>query len=155
MATIEKALEIAAKNHAGVRDKQGEPYILHPIRVMLGVDGEAARIVAVLHDVVEDTELTLDDIRAEGFSDEILAALARVTHEEGQSYADYVVACKTNPIARQVKLSDLRDNANLNRLLMRPARFETDTARLQKYVLSYRFLSDEISEADYRKLMKP
>jgi (p)ppGpp synthase/HD superfamily hydrolase len=153
VATIEKALEIAAKAHNGVKDKQGEPYILHPIRVMMGVDGESARIVGVLHDVVEDTEVTIDDIKAEGFSDEVLAALALVTHAADQSYADYVVACKANDIARQVKLSDLRDNSSLNRLLMRPEKFQTDAARMQKYVLSYRFLSDEVSEADYRNLM--
>ena len=119
----------------------------------MGVTGEAARIVGVLHDVVEDTEVTIDDIKAEGFSDEVLVALALITHAAEQSYADYVVACKANDIARQVKLSDLRDNSNLNRLLLRPEKFQTDAARLQKYLLSYRFLTDEISEADYRNLM--
>lgn len=153
MATIEKALEIAARAHSGVKDKQGEPYILHPIRVMMGVQDEQARIVGVLHDVVEDTDVTLDDIRAAGFSEDILTALSLVTHDSNQPYADYVIACKANDIARQVKLSDLRDNSNLNRLLLRPEKFDTDAARMRKYVLSYRFLTDEISEADYRRLM--
>lgn len=151
--TIEKAIEIAAKAHAGVKDKQGKPYLLHPIRVMMGVEGEAAQIVAVLHDVVEDTDHTLDDIRAEGFSEEVLIALSLVTHEKDEPYSDYVINCKTNEIARQVKLSDLRDNASLNRLLLRPEKFEADAARMQKYVLAYRYLTDEISEDEYRRLM--
>ena len=153
MATIEKALEIAAKAHSGVKDKQGEPYILHPIRVMVGVLGEQARIVALLHDVVEDTTVTLDDIQAANFREEVLTALALVTHAEGQPYSEYVIACKANDIARQVKLSDLRDNSNLNRLLLRPEKFDKDAARMRKYVLSYRFLTGEISESDYRRLM--
>jgi hypothetical protein len=153
VATIEKALEIAARAHDGVKDKEGEPYILHPIRVMIGVEGEAARIVAVLHDVVEDTEVTIDDIKAEGFSDEVVVALCLVTHAADQPYADYVIACKGNDIARQVKLSDLRDNSSLNRMLLRPDKIQTDVARMRKYLLSYRFLVGEISEADYRNLM--
>lgn len=139
--------------HSGVKDKQGEPYILHPIRVMMGVQSEQARIVGVLHDVVEDTVVTLDDIRAGGVSDDVLTALALVTHAKGQPYSDYVIACKANEIARQVKLSDLRDNSNLNRLLLRPEKFDTDTARMLKYVLSFRFLNNEISESEYGTLM--
>ncbi|MEM8666040.1 MAG: GTP pyrophosphokinase [Planctomycetota bacterium] len=153
VATIEKAIVIAANAHAGVQDKQGQPYILHPIRVMMGVQNAAARVVAVLHDVVEDTIVTIDDLRAEGFANEILDALELVTHSPDQTYADYVIACRSNEIARQVKLSDLRDNANLQRLLIRPDCYERDASRLQRYVLSYRFLNDEISEADYRELM--
>ncbi|MEZ6032860.1 MAG: HD domain-containing protein [Planctomycetaceae bacterium] len=153
MATIEKALEIAARAHDGVKDKEGEPYILHPIRVMIGVEGEAARIVAVLHDVVEDTEVTIEDIKAEGFSDEVIVALSLVTHAADQPYADYVMACKGNDIARQVKLSDLRDNSSLKRMLLRPDKIQTDVARMRKYLLSYRYLLGEISEADYRNLM--
>lgn len=153
MGTIERALEIAAKAHAGAKDKEGEPYILHPIRVMMGVEGEAARIVGVLHDVVEDTEVTIDDIKSEGFSDEVIVALSLVTHAADQPYADYVIACKANDMARQVKLSDLRDNSSLNRMLLRPKKIQSDFARMRKYLLSYRFLKDEISEADYRDLM--
>lgn len=153
MATIEKAVEIAAKAHAGVKDKQGQPYLLHPIRVMMGVEGEPTQIVAVLHDVVEDTDITLDDIRAEGFSDEVIEALALVTHDKDQPYTDYVIACRGNEIARQVKLSDLRDNTNLSRLLIRPDKYPSDAERVQRYLLSYRFLTDEIDEGAYRGLM--
>ncbi len=154
MATIEKAIEIAAKAHSGTKDKSGVPYILHPLRVMMGVEGEAAQIVAVLHDVVEDTSVTLDDIRAEGFREEIVEALSLVTHESDQSYAEYVIACKPNPIAREVKLSDLRDNSSLERTLLRPDIIDRDTIRIQRYILSYRYLTDSISEEEYRSLMQ-
>ena len=153
MANIEKAVEIAAKAHAGVKDKQGKPYLLHPIRVMMGVEDEAAQIVAVLHDVVEDTSVSTDDIRAEGFSQEVIDALSLVTHRKDQPYSEYVIACKQNEIARQVKLSDLRDNSNLFRLLLRPDKFDGDSSRMLRYVLSYRFLTDEITEDEYRRLM--
>lgn len=153
MATIEKAVEIAARAHAGVRDKQGHPYLLHPIRVMMGVEGEPTQIVAVLHDVIEDTDFTIEDLRAEGFADEVLEALKLVTHASGQSYAEYVIACRQNELARRVKLSDLRDNGSLNRVLFRPHQLSRDAKRLHRYLLSYRFLSDEISEADYRNAM--
>ena len=154
MATIEKAVEIAAKAHAGVRDKQGQPYLYHPLRVMLGVEDEDARIVAALHDVVEDTNVTLDDLRAEGFSEPIIEALALVTHKDKSiPYSEYVILAKGNRIARQVKLSDLRDNTSLNRILLRGDKLEADGRRIQKYLLSYRFLTDQISEADYCALM--
>jgi len=153
VATIERAIEIAAKAHAGVKDKQGQPYLLHPLRVMMGVEGDEAQIVAVLHDVVEDTPISLDDIRAEDFSQQVVDGLELVTHLKEQPYSEYVIACKKNPIACQVKLSDLRDNSNLNRLLLRPEKFDGDASRMQRYVLSYRFLSNEISEDQYRELM--
>lgn len=155
MATLEKAIEIAARAHAGVPDKNGQPYILHPIRVMLGVEGETARIVAILHDVVEDTDVTFEDIAAEGFSEEIVAALKLVTHQSGQAYADYVIACQANQTAKQVKLSDLRDNSQLNRMLLRADRVPRDEAHIMRYVLSYKFLTEEITADQYRDLMAP
>src|SRR5258708_1687614 len=153
MATIEKALQIAAKAHEGQKDKEGLPYILHPLRAMMSVEGEEAQIVAVLHDVIEDTTVTADDLRQAGFSENILAAVLCVTHSKDESYADYVVRCKANPIARQVKLADLKDNCRLDRTILRPQRFEADVARLRKYVLSYKYLTDQITEQQYRELM--
>jgi len=155
MSTLEKAIDIATRAHAGTTDRQGQPYILHPLRVMLGVEGDDAKIVAALHDVVEDTEITLDDLRQEGFGLPVIDALERVTHDEDrQSYADYVIGCKGNDLATQVKLSDLADNASLQRVLLRPDSFKKDSKRLHRYVLSYRYLTDQLSEADYRRLMK-
>lgn len=153
MASLGKALEIAARAHEGQRDKEGLPYIQHPLRVMGRVSGEDAQIVAILHDVVEDTAVTIDDLRAAGFSDGILTAVQLVTHERSVPYADYVVACKANATARAVKLGDLADNCRLDRMILRPARVQHDFARIHRYFLSYKFLTDQISEADYRSLM--
>src|SRR5262249_12221411 len=153
MGTIERALQIAAQAHEGQKDKEGLPYILHPLRVMSQVEGEAAQIVAILHDVVEDTKVTLDDLRCAGFSEAILEAVQCVTHRKDEPYTDYVIGCKANPIARQVKLGDLADNCWLDRTILRPARIQRDLARIHRYFLSYRFLIDQITEQEYRSLM--
>ncbi len=153
MATIERALQIAAKAHEGQRDKEGLPYVLHPLRVMMAVQGEEAQVVAVLHDVVEDTPVTPDDLRQAGFSEAVLAAVECVTHRKGEPYADYVVRCKANEVARRVKLADLGDNARLDRTILRPQRLRQDLARIRRYALSYKFLTDQITEEQYRALM--
>jgi (p)ppGpp synthase/HD superfamily hydrolase len=154
MATIERALQVAARAHEGQRDKEGLPYILHSLRVMAGVEGDAAQIVAVLHDVVEDTPVTFEDLSTMGFSNEVMRALRLVTHAKSTPYADYVVAAKADPIARQVKLADLRDNARLDRTLLRPGSVDRDMARIRRYVLSYKFLTDQMDEPAYRQLMR-
>jgi (p)ppGpp synthase/HD superfamily hydrolase len=154
MATIERALQIAAHAHEGQKDKEGVAYILHPLRVMMNVKGEETQIVAVLHDVIEDTSVTADDLRQASFSETIVAAVLCVTHRKDEAYADYVIRCKGNEVARKVKLADLEDNSRLDRTILRPQRFEADVARLRKYVLSYKFLTDQISEQQYRTLME-
>src|SRR5262245_45562627 len=98
MSNLETAIRIAVTAHAGQKDKGGAPYITHPLRLMAAVESDDAKIVAVLHDVVEDTSVTLDDLRREGFSDKLLAAVACVTHQREMPYVDYVVNCKANPI---------------------------------------------------------
>lgn len=155
MATLERALAIAAAAHAGQQDRQGAPYILHPLAVMQLVDDLDTKIVAILHDVVEDTNVTFEDLRQAGFAPHILAALELVTHQKGVPYADYVVAAKANPIARAVKLADLTDNTRIDRALVRPQLLERDLKRMQRYVYSYQFLTDQLSEADYRAQMQP
>jgi hypothetical protein len=155
MASLEKALQIAAKAHEGQKEKAGQPYILHPLRVMMAVEGEEAQIVGVLHDVIEDTAVSADDLRRAGFGEQVVAAVLCVTHRKDEPYADYVVRCKANEVARRVKLADLADNWRLDRpLLLRPQRFESDMARLRRYALSYKFLTDQISEEEYRSLME-
>src|SRR5262245_56462343 len=154
MASIETALQIAAKAHEGQKDKEGLPYILHPLRAMMSVKGEDAQIVAILHDVIKDTSVTADDLRGAGFSEKIIAAVLCVMHRKDEPYADYVVRCKGNEVARQVKLADLEDNSRLDRTMLRPQRFEADVARLRKYVLSYKYLADQITEQQYRSLME-
>jgi hypothetical protein len=153
MATLQKAIEIAVAAHAHQRNKSGGPYVLHPLRVMLSLRTEEERIVGVLHDVIEDTAVTLPDIRKAGFSDRVLEALQLVTHAKGQPYADYVVRCSRDPIAREVKLADLRDNGGLDRALCRPESLGRDLARIHRYVLSFKFLTGVIDEASYRLAM--
>src|SRR5262245_35993022 len=154
MATIEKALQIAARAHEGQRDKQGQPYILHPLRAMMSVQGEEAQIVAVLHDVIEDTSVTADDLRQAGFSEKLVDAVLCVTHRKDESYADYVVRCKGNETARRAKLADLEDNSRLSRAILRPQRLQHDLARIRRYHLAYKFLTDRITEQEYRQLME-
>ncbi len=154
MATIEKALQIAAKAHEGQKDKEGQPYILHPLRVMAAVEGEAARIAAILHDVVEDSEVIEDDLRQAGFGESVVAAVRCLTHVKDEPYADYVIRCKANGVARRVKLADLEDNARPTRAILRPDRLEPDMTRLRNYFLAYKFLTGMITEPQYREAMQ-
>ncbi|MCA9955420.1 MAG: GTP pyrophosphokinase [Ardenticatenaceae bacterium] len=130
MSTLERAIAIAAEAHAGQTDKAGVAYILHPLRVMLMLETEAERIVGVLHDVVEDTAVTYEDLRVAGFTEEILAALDSVTRRDDEDYEAFVRRAGENPIGRRVKLADLKDNSDLSRI---PSPTEKDYARLEKY----------------------
>jgi (p)ppGpp synthase/HD superfamily hydrolase len=130
MSTLERAIEIAARAHAGKKDKAGAPYILHPLRVMLKLSYEEEQITAVLHDVIEDSDLGLDDIRREGFSRTIVAAIDSVTIRKGETYNQYIMRAAANPIGRRVKLADLEDNCDLSRLAS-PTRPDQD--RMVKY----------------------
>ena len=132
MSTLERALEIAAKAHAGKLDKAGAPYILHPLRVMLRLETEPERITAVLHDVVEDCpDWSIKRLRREGFSEEILLALRAVTKRKGEAYMNFVRRAACNRIGRRVKLADLRDNADLSRI---PHPSPKDRKRTAKYL---------------------
>jgi (p)ppGpp synthase/HD superfamily hydrolase len=140
MATVEDAVSIAARAHRGQKDKAGAPYLLHPLRMMLRMDTEAAMMAAVLHDVVEDTEWTLGRLREAGFSDEVLEAVDCLTHREGESYEQFVERVRTNPIARQVKVADLEDNMNVRRMnQLGPKELE----RMEKYHRAWRVLTGE------------
>ncbi|VTS01154.1 hypothetical protein [Tuwongella immobilis] len=150
---LELAIQIAVKAHWGQLDSDHEPYLTHPLRVMAKVQGEIAQCVAVLHDVIEDTTVTANDLRNAGLADEIVAGVECVTHPKSEPYADYVIRCKAHPIGRLVKLADLEDNSRIDRALVRPDKIERDFARLHRYHLSYKFLKDQLSEADYRRLM--
>lgn len=128
--TLERAIAIAATAHAGQVDKGGAPYILHPLKVMLRMTSLEERIVAVLHDVVEDCEISLDDLRKEGFSEEVLTAIQSVTKVPGESYEDFVERAAQNPIGRVVKLADLEENSDLSRIAS-PS--WEDLERIEKY----------------------
>ena len=116
MSTLENAIQLAAQSHAGQVDKAGQPYILHPIRVMLSVQGESARITAVLHDVVEDSKVTIGDLAAAGFKDEVVEAIRVLTKLPGELRIQAAARASSNPIARAVKLADVSDNMNLSRI---------------------------------------
>lgn len=130
MSTLERAIAIAAAAHAGVADKGGQPYILHPLRVMLAVESTEERIAAVLHDVIEDTPWTLDQLHQEGFSSVVLQALDALTKRDDEDYLTFVRRAGSHPVARVVKLADLADNMDLSRL---PAPTARDHERLRKY----------------------
>jgi (p)ppGpp synthase/HD superfamily hydrolase len=111
-----KALKLCYEAHKDQVDKTGVPYVFHPFHVAEQMKDEATTVVALLHDVVEDTYYTLDDIAAEGFGQDIVDAVALMTHEDDVPYLDYVAKLKSNPIARAVKLADLAHNSDLSRL---------------------------------------
>ena len=128
--SLERAIAIAAAAHEGQVDKGGAPYILHPLKVMLRVNTLEERIVAVLHDVVEDCGISFDDLRKEGFSEAVLTAIASVTKVPGESYEAFVERAAQNPIGRVVKLADLEENSDLSRIAQ-PS--WEDLERVEKY----------------------
>ena len=130
MSTLERAIEIALRAHAGQTDKAGAPYVLHPLRLMLRMSTLPEMIVAVLHDVVEDSTITLGDLRQESFSDEVIDAVSAVTRREGEAYETFVRRAAANPLATRVKLADLEDNMDLLRL---KELGERDIQRLKRY----------------------
>lgn len=130
MSTLEQAIGIAAKAHAGQVDKAGAPYILHPLRMMLRVSTTKERIVAVLHDVVEDCGVKLEDLRLEGFPEVVVEAIDSVTRRSEESYEAFVRRAASHPIGRLVKLADLEDNSDLSRIANPSAR---DHKRIAKY----------------------
>ena len=143
MSPIERALQIAVEAHAGQEDKSGLPYAFHPIRVMLRCTREEAKIAALLHDVVEDTAVSFDQLSKEGFSEDVLSAVRLLTHDPSVPYEDYIRQLSTNPIAREVKIADLEDNSDIRRM---KGVDEKAVARLRKYLLAYRYLTGASAE---------
>ena len=127
---LPKAIEIAVKAHGNVINKDGTPYILHPLRLMMNADGYPEKIVAVLHDTIEDTALTLQALIEKGFPTEIVDALDAVTKQEGEEYDAFIERIALNPLAVKVKLLDLYDNIDVTRL---PELGESDLKRTKKY----------------------
>ena len=128
---LEKAIRIATKAHEGQTDKAGKEYILHPLRVMNSCESETEKICAVLHDVVEDTDITLEHLGNEGFSDEVLQVLDLLTKRSGESYDSFIGRVCANETACRVKIADLKDNMDLSRL-KNPT--EEDYKRRDKYL---------------------
>ena len=126
-----KAMIIAYEAHKGQRDKSGLPYIYHPIHLAEQMEDEYSCCAALLHDVVEDTPVSFEDLQRAGIPDGVLDALRLLTHDESEPYMDYVRRIKQNPIAKAVKLADLRHNSDTSRLNELDAAAE---ARLEKYL---------------------
>jgi (p)ppGpp synthase/HD superfamily hydrolase len=134
---LEKAIEIALRAHAGQKGKDGTPYVLHPLRLMTRMERDEERMAAVLHDVVEDSEVTLEELRELGMPREVVEAVGLLTHEEGVAYEDYVRRLADHPVARRIKLADLEDNSDIRRLT---GMEEKDIERLRKYHRAWQIL---------------
>jgi (p)ppGpp synthase/HD superfamily hydrolase len=130
MSTLERAIALAAEAHAGQVDKAGQPYILHPIRVMLRVSTEEERIVAILHDIVEDTRVTLEQLAAEGFSEGVVTSVNALTKLPGENRMEAALRAARDSVARTVKLADNAENMDLSRIA---SPTEKDVARLKEY----------------------
>ena len=115
MSDLDKAIQLAVRIHAGQKDRYGRTYILHPLRVMMKVETEQEKIVAILHDVIEDSDLVIKDLSGEGFSPEIVTAVDCLSKRDGEEYQDYIKRLSPNPLARTIKLADLEDNMNMER----------------------------------------
>jgi (p)ppGpp synthase/HD superfamily hydrolase len=137
MADIERAIQIAVEAHSGQKDKTDRPYILHPLRVMLHMKTDTEMMAAVLHDVVEDSDWTLLDLRREGFTEEVINQVDLLSRRRDESYEEFIRRIKQNPLAVGIKLADLEDNMDLTRL----AGFsDPDQERMKKYHAAWRYL---------------
>ncbi len=130
MSTLERAIEIAAHAHAGQFDKAGQPYILHPIKVMLRLSGEHERMAGVLHDVVEDTPVSIEDLISEGFPEPVVTAVVALTKLAGETRMDAAKRAAADAVACAVKLADNAENMDLSRI---PNPTDKDFARVAEY----------------------
>lgn len=129
-ALTKKALSLCFDAHKDQVDKSGLPYVFHPFHLAMEMTDELSTVVALLHDVIEDSDYTLQDLENMGFPPAVLEAISLMTHQEGVPYMEYVANIKTNPLARVVKMADLRHNSNIARV-DNPT--EKDYARVEKY----------------------
>ena len=134
-----KALMLCYKAHKDQQDKSGMPYVFHPFHLAEQMKDEITTVVALLHDVLEDTSYTAEDLKVMGFPEEAVAAIQMMTHDKSIPYMDYVARLKENPIARKVKLADLKHNSDLTRL---DAPTEKDLKRVEKYRMAISLLED-------------
>lgn len=134
---LQFALELAIKKHKNQTDKSGKPYILHPLHVMENVKSDDAKIVAILHDIIEDTDVTEEYLLKAGLSKHIVDAIVMLTKPYEEDYMDYIKKLNTNPLAKEVKLADLNHNMDLRRLSTLK---ERDLDRSRKYQIAYHYL---------------
>ncbi len=136
-----KAITVAYNAHQGQLDRAGLPYILHPLHVAEQMKDEDTCVVALLHDVIEDTDLTLENLREYGFTEAQIEGVRVMTREEDEDYFEYIRSVKTNPLALAVKLEDLKHNSDVTRIIEMT---ERDLQRLEKYKKAMEILlSDE------------
>jgi (p)ppGpp synthase/HD superfamily hydrolase len=144
MSNLDTALAIAIQAHAGQVDKAGQPYILHPLRLMFQMATEEEMITAVLHDVVEDSDVTLDALRQAGFSEKVITAVAAVSRQDDETYEEFIRRLRPNALAAKVKLADLTDNMDARRLKTITLK---DLARIEKYHHAWIALTSPIDAA--------
>lgn len=137
---LEKALKIAVEAHAGQVDKTGKPYIFHPLRVCCRCSTDEEKMVALLHDTIEDTKITAEYLLSEGFLPYIVEAILSISRNEDETYEDFVKRTGLNPLGRTVKLHDLEDSMGISRLEQVT---EKDLERLNKYIKAYRYLKGQ------------
>lgn len=135
----EKAMQIAIKVHRGQLDKGGNDYINHPIRVSENCSLDEEKVVALLHDTIEDGDITADYLLMQGFPRGIVDAILSVSRNKDESYFAFILRCKDNPIGRRVKIADLKDNMDITRL---KELTENDIERLKKYHKAYKMLNE-------------
>ena len=135
---LERAIEIAQEAHKGVKDRGGHDYINHPIRVMHAMSNDQEKIVAILHDVVEDSDWTFERLKEEGFEDSVIESLRCVTkYSEEEDYQEFIKRAATNKIATKVKMADIEDNLDLSRL---GTLTDKDLTRIEKYKKALQYL---------------
>ena len=134
-----KAMKLIYEKHNGQLDKSGLPYVYHPLHVAESMEDENATLVALLHDIVEDTDMTFEELEKLNFNREVIEALKLLTHEEGVEYFDYIKRISTNELAVKVKLADLKHNSDLTRLNQVT---EKDLQRVEKYKKSIAYLTN-------------
>jgi (p)ppGpp synthase/HD superfamily hydrolase len=141
MKLIETSLTIALRAYAGKVDKAGREYILHPLRVMAKMKTDEEMSAALLHDVLEDSEITAEELHTEGIPAQVVEAIQYLSKHENEDYQDFVARLKKNGLAAKVKLADIEDNIDILRL---NSLGENDLARLKKYHSAWRFLMEDL-----------
>ena len=143
-ALTKQALKLCFEAHRDQIDKSGMPYVFHPFHLAEQMDTEESTIVALLHDIVEDTDYTLQDLKALGFPSNVIDALALMTHDPRVPYMEYVKGISANPLATKVKLADLRHNSDLSRL---DSVDEKALSRVKKYAAAIELLESVACQA--------
>ncbi|MCU0707969.1 MAG: HD domain-containing protein [Pirellula sp.] len=150
---IERSLRLAVQHHAGQRDKAGECYLLHLLRVMFACKSSESMQAGLLHDVLEDTDATAETLRSAGLAVEVVEAVELLTRTEGMPYGEYILRLAENPIAKEAKIADLWDNYRLDRVAYRSDHCEEDRHRIQQYILAYQFLQGKLSRSVFLERM--